>query len=61
MAWQGLDLAPTWKDTDVPDNVQFVQEDASQNLPFPDCSFDVVHGRGLASGVRYLPKSRNCD
>ncbi len=64
---QGLDLAPLQPTGPIPNNVNFMVEDAAKPLPFPDEYFDVVHARAIEFGVsvhRYtelthfsLPKS----
>ncbi|EIW67923.1 hypothetical protein TREMEDRAFT_63811 [Tremella mesenterica DSM 1558] len=55
----GVDLAPTWNDNDLPDNVEFQQGDITAGLPFPDGRFDVVHGRTLVAGIRDWPQYIN--
>nr|XP_019014476.1 uncharacterized protein I206_00558 [Kwoniella pini CBS 10737]OCF53257.1 hypothetical protein I206_00558 [Kwoniella pini CBS 10737] len=50
--WIGTDLAPVQRDTELPDNLHFVQNDVTQGLPFPDNSFDFVHSRLLVMGIR---------
>jgi len=47
-----VDLIPVEPDRDVPDNVQFVQDDITKGLGFPDKYFDLVHARFLLLGVR---------
>ncbi|WVQ93699.1 hypothetical protein IAU59_000776 [Kwoniella sp. CBS 9459] len=50
--WIATDLTPVQRDSDLPDNLHFVQNDVTQGLPFPDASFDLVHARLLIMGIR---------
>ncbi|OCF45105.1 hypothetical protein I317_00906 [Kwoniella heveanensis CBS 569] len=50
--WVATDLTPIQRDSDLPDNLHFVQNDITQGLPFPDASFDLVHARLLVMGIR---------
>ncbi|WVF66061.1 hypothetical protein IAT40_000799 [Kwoniella sp. CBS 6097] len=50
--WIATDLTPIQRDSDLPDNLHFVQNDITQGLPFPDASFDLVHARLLVMGIR---------
>ncbi|KAK4685759.1 hypothetical protein P7C73_g4386, partial [Tremellales sp. Uapishka_1] len=50
--WIGTDLAPVQKDYDIPDNLHFVQEDATKGFGYPDAHFDVIHARMLIAGIR---------
>nr|XP_019048697.1 hypothetical protein I302_02471 [Kwoniella bestiolae CBS 10118]OCF27627.1 hypothetical protein I302_02471 [Kwoniella bestiolae CBS 10118] len=50
--WIATDLAPVQRDSDLPDNLHFAQNDITQGLPFPNESFDFVHSRLLVMGVR---------
>ncbi|ORX38292.1 hypothetical protein BD324DRAFT_680041 [Kockovaella imperatae] len=53
--WTALDLIPVQRDG-TPDNLHFMQEDASIGIGFPDDYFDCVHARALIAGMRNWPK-----
>ncbi|EIW67926.1 hypothetical protein TREMEDRAFT_63814 [Tremella mesenterica DSM 1558] len=50
--WVGVDLAPIQTDSDLPDNLTFIHEDAVRGLPYPDEYFDLIHCRVLYMGIR---------
>ncbi|KAL7420744.1 hypothetical protein Q5752_004696 [Cryptotrichosporon argae] len=50
--WIGVDIAPVQRDTGIPDNLHFQQDDVTRGLGFPDSYFDVVHCRYIVLGVR---------
>ena len=46
-----MDLFPIEKDHPLPDNLTFIQEDATRTTGFEDDYFDVIHARALFAGV----------
>jgi len=51
----GTDLSPiqpSW----LPQNLQFMVEDAEEDWIFPKNHFDLIHIRGLAGGIQDWPK-----
>ena len=55
--WQGVDLVPV-QYVDTPDNLQFLIEDVTQGLSYPDGYFTVLHSRLMLAGVRSFACSR---
>jgi hypothetical protein len=49
---QGADIAPVWRDENLPDNLSLTIDDINRGLSFPDDMFDVIHVRMLIAGVR---------
>ena len=47
---QGVDLVPV-QYLETPDNLQFILEDVTQGLPYPDGYFTVLHSRLMLAGV----------
>ena len=49
--FQAIDLFPFQSNIDLPENLQYCQDDAATGISYPDNYFDVFHARALLAGV----------
>ena len=56
---QGIDLFPFQSNIELPENVQFNQEDAMTGISVPDNYFDLFHARAIVAGVSLSLVSSN--